>query len=58
MARCWSIQHIGNIVANLYQGKDKNGSLIMDSEGDLGELLGMEPLGSESVFVQWPRGHS
>ncbi|CAK9017377.1 Hypothetical protein SCF082_LOCUS13616, partial [Durusdinium trenchii] len=35
--RCWSVQHIGNIVSNLYQGKDKNGTLIMDSEGDLGE---------------------
>lgn len=35
--RCWGVQHIGNIVANLYQGRDKNGSLIMDSEGDLGE---------------------
>ena len=24
--RCWGVQHIGNIVANLYQGRDKNGS--------------------------------
>ena len=23
--RCWGVQHIGNIVANLYQGRDKNG---------------------------------
>ena len=23
--RCWSVQHIGNIVANLYEGKDKHG---------------------------------
>ncbi|CAK9071024.1 unnamed protein product [Durusdinium trenchii] len=39
--RCWSVQHIGNIVSNLYQGKDKNGTLIMDSEGDLGEPHGL-----------------
>jgi len=35
--RCWGVQHIGNIVANLYNGTSKDGTLIMDSEGDAGE---------------------
>lgn len=36
--RCWGVQHVGNIVANLYTGTTKNpDNLILDSEGDAGE---------------------
>jgi len=35
--RCWGVQHVGNLVANLYQGLNKDGELILDSEGDAGE---------------------
>ncbi|CAE7832192.1 dgkA [Symbiodinium sp. CCMP2592] len=36
--RCWGVQHVGNIVANLYTGTTKNpDKLILDSEGDAGE---------------------
>lgn len=35
--RCWNQQRIGNIVANLYQGTDARGQLVMDSEGDANE---------------------
>mmetsp|Transcript_96195 Transcript_96195/g.170787 ORF Transcript_96195/g.170787 Transcript_96195/m.170787 type:complete len:455 (-) Transcript_96195:40-1404(-) len=35
--RCWGVQHIGNVVANLYQGTKGKGTLILDSEGDAGE---------------------
>jgi len=35
--RCWDIQHIGNLVANLFEGTGKNGTMILDSEGDADE---------------------
>ncbi|CAE6955016.1 unnamed protein product [Symbiodinium natans] len=36
--RCWGVQHVGNLVANLYKGDRKdNANLILDSEGDAGE---------------------